>query len=442
MSEPPAAAPADQPPTRPPAADLAAPPTAAAGPGPATPAAGAPRLPLWRLFARFLRFGLLAFGGPVAQIGMLRHELIDRERWTDKAHFLRALAVYQALPGPEAHELCCWFGYLARGRLGSLVAGLGFMLPGTLLMLGLAWLYANGHLDAPLVRAAFAGMQPAVVALVVFAVPRIARGALRSPIGWLGAASAAGADAAGLPFWSGLLVAALLATIDDGRARLVLAVAFAAICGAVAFGGAAALGGGAAAVAAPSTSGGGGGAPGASFPALLGLGLQAGLLTFGGAYTAIPVVRNETVLARGWLSDTQFLDAIALGGVLPAPLIVFGTFVGYVAGGLGGALAMTVGIFAPAFAFTLFGHAHLERLVRNPSLRRALEGIAAGVVGLIAATALRLCLGLGGGGGAATWVVFAAALLLVALWRSPWATPAAVLLGAALALGTFALHGP
>ncbi|MBK9979371.1 MAG: chromate transporter [Gemmatimonadetes bacterium] len=89
---------------------------------------GVPNESLGALFVRFLRFGLLAWGGPVAQIAMIREQLVDRERWISRERFHRVLAVYQALPGPEAHELCAYFGMLARGRSGAIVAGLGFML--------------------------------------------------------------------------------------------------------------------------------------------------------------------------------------------------------------------------------------------------------------------------------------------------------------------------
>src|SRR5262245_7853722 len=88
-----------------------------------------------QLLRRFLRFGFLAWGGPVAQIAMIRRELVDEEQWISNERFNRTLAIYQVLPGPEAHELCVYFGYLARGRIGGLLAGLGFMLPGFLLML-------------------------------------------------------------------------------------------------------------------------------------------------------------------------------------------------------------------------------------------------------------------------------------------------------------------
>jgi len=118
-------------------------------------------------------------------------------------------------------------------------------------------------------------------------------------------------------------------------------------------------------------------------------GLKAGLLTFGGAYTAIPFVRNDAV-GRGWMTDGQFLDGLALSGVLPAPLIIFATFVGYVAGGAIGAVAMTVGVFLPAFAFSLIFYDRLEAVVENKRLHAFLDGVAAGVVGLIGATTIDL----------------------------------------------------
>src|SRR5215218_6099680 len=106
-----------------------------------------------KLFWRFLKFGLLAWGGPVAQIAMIRQELVDDERWITPERFNRVLAVYQVLPGPEAHELCVYFGMLSGGRLGGLLAGLGFMLPGFVLMFALSWLYVTVGLNSPIFAA-------------------------------------------------------------------------------------------------------------------------------------------------------------------------------------------------------------------------------------------------------------------------------------------------
>jgi chromate transporter len=119
-------------------------------------------------------------------------------------------------------------------------------------------------------------------------------------------------------------------------------------------------------------------------------GLKAGLLTFGGAYTVVPFLQDTAVDSQGWLTNAEFLDGIALGGILPAPMIIFSTFVGYLAGGLGGGLAMTVGIFLPAFVFPIFFHRGLVALAENPRIRPFLLGVAAGVIGLIAAVTVEI----------------------------------------------------
>src|SRR5262249_40756162 len=115
----------------------------------------------------------LAWGGPVAQIAMIRQELVEEEKWVSSEQFNRALAVYQILPGPEAHELCVYFGMLSRGRVGGLLAGLGFMLPGFLLMLALSWFYVTYGINNPIFAGLFYGFQAAVAALIIRAVHRI-----------------------------------------------------------------------------------------------------------------------------------------------------------------------------------------------------------------------------------------------------------------------------
>jgi len=119
-------------------------------------------------------------------------------------------------------------------------------------------------------------------------------------------------------------------------------------------------------------------------------GLKAGLLSFGGAYTAIPFLQSSMVGHYPAITQQVFLDGIALGSVIPAPLIIFGTFLGFAADGFAGAILMTLGIFAPAFAFTLLGHNQLERIIENKALHGALDGISAAVVGLLAITALQI----------------------------------------------------
>jgi chromate transporter len=121
---------------------------------------------------------------------------------------------------------------------------------------------------------------------------------------------------------------------------------------------------------------------------IFGEGLKAGLLTFGGAYTVIPFLQESAVDAHGWLTADEFVDGLAMSGVLPAPLIIFSTFVGYLAGGMSGALLMTLGIFLPAFVFPIFLHRQLVAVAENRRIRPLLLGVTAGVIGLIAAVAV------------------------------------------------------
>jgi chromate transporter len=385
-----------------------------------------PRLGYGRLFLRFLRFGLNAFGGPVAQIAMIRKALVDEERWISSARFNHLLAVMQVLPGPEAHELCVHLGIRAKGRLGGLLAGLGFMLPGLVLMLGVAWAYDRFLAGADLFQAAFLGVQAAVLALIARAVRHIGGHVLNDRLLWALGVGAAFAALAGVGFWIVLAACGgIYALTQSGRraAAWLALIAAAGVAAAVHM-----AGWGELQVAEPAVVGGS-----AAWPALLLAGLKAGLLTFGGAYTAIPFVRADTV-GRGWIDDGRFLDGVAFAGVLPAPLIIFCTFVGYLAGGWAGALAITAGVFLPAFAFSMVLYERLERIVEDARLQRLLTGVAAGAVGLIAATFIQL--------GRTTvgrvpslleaLAVFAAALTLVVLWKNRMAGPT-VIAGGALA---------
>lgn len=348
-------------------------------------AAAPPQLSYAQIFWRFLRFGFLAWGGPVAQIAMVRRELVEEERWVSSSRFNRLLSVYQVLPGPEAHELCVFLGMLPGGRLGGFLAGLGFMLPGFVLMFALSWLYLATNVTQTVAAAAFLGIQPAVIALIVRAVHRIGGHILLDKWLWGLAIIAGLAALAGTPFWIMLPVAGVAYMCAARRQPVATGLLIAALVG-IALYFAWDMFAGPAAPDAPAQG------VAVQNPSLLELffsGLKAGLLTFGGAYTVIPFLREDAV-GNGWMTDAQFLDGLALSGILPAPLIIFSTFVGYFGGGPLGAIAMTIGIFLPAFSFSLFFHDQIERLVENEKIRTFLEGVSAGVVGLIAATTLEL----------------------------------------------------
>lgn len=377
--------------------------------------ASPPPLSLLQLFLRFLRFGFFAFGGPVAQIAMVRHALVEEERWISPERFNRLLAVMQILPGPEAHELCVHLGMVARGRIGGLLAGLGFMLPGFVLMLGAAWLYKDWIVGNPAMAPVFLGVQIAVLAIILRAVQRIGAHILEDELLWLLAAAALGATLAAVPFWIPLIAAGLIYSF---AARPAVAGAVFVAAALLAFVVSDAVSAPAITVSASE----------AGVVALFIAGLKGGLLTFGGAYTAIPYVRTDTV-GRGWLSDASFLDGVALAGMLPAPLVIFATFAGYVAGGFPGAVAITVGMFLPAFAFSMIFFERLESVVENPALHRLLGGVAAAVVGVIAATLLQLgwATALRVSNPAGGLVIFIAAVAAVMLAKGKWVAPALVI---------------
>lgn len=380
-----------------------------------------PRLTLTALFAKFLRFGMLAFGGPVAQIAMIRQSLVDDEKWIPSTRFNRLLAVMQVLPGPEAHELCVHMGMMTRGRIGGLLAGLGFMLPGFLLMLACGWAYVEYVQGRDELTGILLGVQVAVLAVIARSVQRIGQHILNDAALWSFAAIAAVATLAGAPFWAPLIAAAVAYSLSTKPAiAIALATAIVLMCWSLlSFGDTS-----------PVIEASGPGQP-VDTVALFLAGLKGGLLTFGGAYTAIPYVRADTV-GRGWLEDGAFLDGVAIANVLPAPLVIFSTFVGYLAGGLPGALATTAGMFLPAFAFSLVFYERLESVVDHPRLHRTLDGVAAAAVGIIAATLIQL--GVSAFERVDTPLLALPIFVIAALaaWRlkGKWVTPAIVAAGA------------
>lgn len=327
---------------------------------------------LGAIFVRFLKFGCLAWGGPAAQIAMIKRELVDEELWISEPTFKRLLAVYQVLPGPEAHELCVYFGRLRGGKLGGFLAGLGFMLPGFCLMLALSALYVEANLAGHL-HSLFYGLTAAVGALVARALVRLGKTfitdgalALIALVGfaltlWAGASFVLVLLGGGIAYelWRGARRwVGHTSSLALGPLALVLILA-------------------------------------GAITVSLGWeiffeGLKAGLLTFGGAYTVVPFLHDSAVGNHHWLTESQFVEGLAIGGILPAPLIIFATFVGYVAGGLVGALAITLAIFLPAFVFPIFLHRQLVAIAENPRLHQFLLGVAAGVVGLIAAVTVEI----------------------------------------------------
>ncbi len=397
----------------------------------------------WRTW---LAIGATGFGGPAGQIAILHREVVERKRWLDEDEFLAALRLCMLLPGPEAQQLATYAGWRIGGMAGGLVAGSLFVLPGALLVTALAWLHAAGR-EVPLVAAAFAGVRPAVVALVALAAWRIGRKSLRTPVAAVLAVAAAVALAQGAPFPAVVAVAAILGCLLPQRdaagkdasgaaagsrrgwlahASVVIGVAAAAWAALYAVVWATAAAGGRA-------------------PAIARLFTETTLLSFGGAYAVVPWALDESV-ARGWLEPGERFAALAMGEATPGPLILVVTFIGFVAGwkavpvaaaanGLAGAATATVFAFLPSFALVLALAPAVRSIRAGSRLGRALHGVGAAVVAAIAILALSLARDALVDAGRVDAVGFAvAALATVALGWAKVPTPLVVLAAAAVGM--------
>jgi chromate transporter len=359
------------------------------------------------IFVRFLKLGAVAWGGPAAQIERLRRECVDEEGWVDEETFKKTLAVYQVLPGPEASELCVYFGRIRGGKLGGFLAGLGFVLPGFVLMLGLSVLYVEADLARHLDEL-FYGLKAAVGAVIARALVRLSGVFITDvPLAVLAAAAFALTVFVSAGFALVLLGAGLAYELWTNGSR------WTRRAGSVTFGPMAIVAAAAGAITLSLTA------------EIFWEGLKAGLVTFGGAFTVIPYLHDATVEGQRWLTEAEFVDGLALGGVLPAPLIIFSTFVGYIAGGLAGGLAMTVGIFLPAFVLPIYFHRWLVAVAENPRIRPFLLGVAAAVIGLIAAVTIDILDA--GVVDVPTAILAAAAFLALSRWHGKLAVVAVVL---------------
>jgi chromate transporter len=345
------------------------------------------------------RIGLTGFGGPPAHIALLRTLVVDERGWLTAQEFEDANAACALLPGPASTQLAIFCAYRVGGRRGAIVGGLGFILPAVVLILALSVLFLS---SAPptWVRGAGAGAGAAVAAVAVQAGrlllgPSIERaGASRGARArWLAYVLAGGATAALVGPWVVLVLV--------GCGLLELAVQRAPALGSAGGGGPWA----AAVVPIAAASGGLG--------ALAWTALKVGALSYGGGFVIIPLMQGDAVTVHHWMTDTQFLNAVALGQVTPGPVTSTVAAVGYAAHGLlGGVLAAAVA-FAPSFAFVLIGGRHFEDLRRNASARAFLDGAGPAAIGAILGAAVALAGALQEGWQVAVLAAAAVALLLL-----------------------------
>jgi chromate transporter len=358
------------------------------------------------------RIGCIGFGGPPAHIALLRELCVDRRRWLTHREFEDGIAATNLLPGPASTQVAIYCAWRVQGVAGALLGGLSFIVPGLILIIALAALFLASS-PPEWVLGAGAGAGAAVAPVAVHAGASLAPaswGTAESRARWIAYALLGALAAATVGAWLVLLLLAAgafeLASRRGALPRVELTAWPPLAAAAAASGG---------------------------LLALAWVAFKVGALSYGGGFVIIPLMQHDAVDTYGWMTDGDFLNAVALGQVTPGPVVHTVAVVGYAAAGVGGALLAAFVAFAPSFSFVLIGAERFDRLRRNPRVRAFLDGAGPAAIGAIIGASVPLALALG-----EAWqlaVLAGAAVALFALRRGVVATlVGAGLVGIAAAL--------
>jgi chromate transporter len=345
----------------------------------------AERASLRELAGFFLRLGFTAFGGPAAHIAMMDDELVRRRKWLTREKFLDLLGASSVIPGPSSSELAIHIGYLRAGWAGLLLGGACFILPAAVLVGLIAWAYMRfGHL--PQVSAVLHGVKPVVIAVILQALWGLGRTAVKNVLlACVGAAcvvvSALGVNLILILFGAGAAVALIHFASQGARRKNRNAMAGLASLirqGTVGSWRIFPSAGAAGAAVAPGI-----------WP-LFYVFLKIGSIVFGSGYVLLAFLRADLVAQRGWLTDGQLIDAVAVGQVTPGPVFTTATFIGYLLRGPLGAMVATVGIFLPAFLLVAASGPLIPHIRRSATAGAFLDGVNVGSLALMAVVSYQL----------------------------------------------------
>src|SRR5216117_3916688 len=379
----------------------------------------APAVRLRDLVKYFLTLGASGFGGPAALIAQMERDLVEARRWISKEEFREAVAVCQSLPGPLAIQVGIFLSYLRAGFWGAWAGGSAFILPNFVIVATLGALYVRFG-DLPFVRAIFYGVSPAVIALIVYSWYRLTKLGMEDALQWAVAATC-------------FLITVTL------RAEVALLFLAAGILGVFYYGGIFRRpAGGLPLVMAAAPSVAAEGPTGAILRRLLLFFLKAGSLTFGSGLVIVPFLEKGLVQQTGWLTEREFLVAVAMGMISPGPVVITATFVGYLVAGFWGSVVATIGIFLPSFLLVLIVAPILVRYRSNQNVQGFIRGAYAAAIGTILGACVllaRIAIG--------DWLTALVALAsLVVLFRWKVSNPLLVAATAVVGLIAFPLLKP
>ena len=344
----------------------------------ATPAAGPDPIAgcsLRDITLYFLRLGTLGFGGPIALAGYMQRDLVEERRWVLKEEYVEGLALAQLAPGPLAAQLAIYLGWVRGGLLGGTLAGLAFVLPSFILVLALSALYvAFGGL--PWMRSAFYGIGAAVIAIIARSVVKLVKMTLaKDRLLWAvfigNAAMTAWTESEVIWIFVVSGVLAMLVKAPPRRAAVTSLLGIGplplwAVTGVLAPASAATLG------------------------TIAWYFAEAGAFVFGSGLAIVPFLQGGVVTRFHWLTDRQFLDAVAVAMITPGPVVITVAFIGYLVAGLAGACVAALATFVPCYLFTVVPAPYFRRFAKNPSLKAFVDGVTAAATGAIAGAAFVL----------------------------------------------------
>ncbi len=319
----------------------------------------------------FLKQGFTAFGGPAAHIAMMHDETVNRRKWLSDQDFLDLMGATNLIPGPNSTQMAIHLGFLRAGWLGLILAGLCFIVPAMLIVLLLAWLYVRFG-ATPQAEWLLYGIKPAVIAIILQALWNLGPKAVKGPITMAVAAVVFGLYLAGINVIALLFGGGLVVMLWENLRRLrgkALGILLVPVGGAgvlsqvpVAF----------------------------SLPLLFLTFLKIGAVLYGSGYVLLAFLRADFVVRLGWLTDQQLIDAIAIGQVTPGPVFTTATFIGFLLGGIPGALIATLGIFLPSFVFVAILNPFIPRIRDSAWMGSFLDGVNVAALGLTAAVTWQL----------------------------------------------------